>query len=80
MRNGNFFWWIQSVYVAETAAPAGSLSRALRTCVEGMHADKNVIGVRLYVEHDNRVAQETYRQLGMAMMSYQLMQKYPLHG
>ncbi len=35
----------------------------------------NVIGVRLYVENDNHVAQATYQKLGMALTSYHLMEK-----
>src|ERR1700688_605361 len=53
-RNGNF-WWIQSVYVVESAR---------RHCVftklyEHLLAEARtagVIGVRLYVEHDNGAA------------------------
>ena len=31
-------------------------------------------GVRLYVEHDNAVAQATYRKMGMALTGYQVME------
>jgi len=42
--------------------------------LEEARTQPDVIGVRLYVEHDNLVAQETYRKLGMAVTGYQLME------
>src|ERR1051325_2207974 len=61
-RNGNF-WWIQSVYVAQAARRHG-VFRALYQHVRAeARKDANVIGVRLYVEHDNAAAQATYRTM-----------------
>src|SRR5262249_37569920 len=63
-RNG-WFWWIQSVYVRAEARRRG-VFRALYEHVEqAARADGNVIGLRLYVEQANHVAQETYRRMGM---------------
>jgi ribosomal protein S18 acetylase RimI-like enzyme len=63
-RDGHF-WWIQSVYVIESARRRG-VYRALHEHVlaEAERAG-DVVGVRLYVEPDNARAQATYRQLGM---------------
>src|SRR5205807_1377678 len=63
-RNGNF-WWIQSVYVAAEARRQGVFRALYEHLLEAARSDKSVIGVRLYVEHDNRIAQETYRRLRM---------------
>ena len=63
-RNG-MFWWLQSVYVRPEFRRKGVL-RALYCHVLEMAKDRGVCGIRLYVEKENRTAQEAYRQLGMA--------------
>jgi GNAT superfamily N-acetyltransferase len=73
-RNGNF-WWIQSVYVAASARRLGVFRKLYEHVVAKARGEKDVIGVRLYVEHDNSVAQATYRKMGMAMTGYQVMEE-----
>lgn len=70
-RNG-VFWWIQSVYVMPNARRTG-VYRALYDFVlaEAKKA-KNVCGVRLYVDKDNRNAQTTYQALGMQKAHYDM--------
>ena len=78
-RNG-WFWWIQSVYVAETAR-RGGVFRALYRAIERQAvADPSVIGLRLYFESENGRAQATYRALGMSDTAYGMMEVYPLPG
>ncbi len=70
-RNG-LFWWIQSVYVRPRNRRQG-LYRQLYHRVKTMAEEESTVcGFRLYVEHDNRLAQETYRALGMERTGYQL--------
>jgi ribosomal protein S18 acetylase RimI-like enzyme len=70
-RNGRF-WWIQSVYVAADARRQGVYS-ALHAAVRNRAtADPESCGIRLYVEQDNHVAQQTYRALGMTETHYRL--------
>jgi len=76
-RNG-MFWWIQSVYVAAEARRQGIFRRLYEALLQAARAEANVIGVRLYVEHDNHIAQATYRELNMVMTSYHVMEQYPL--
>jgi GNAT superfamily N-acetyltransferase len=76
-RNGNF-WWVQSVYVAEHARRQGVFRALFEHLLQTAKQELGVIGVRLYVEHENLVAQATYRQLGLAMTSYRLMERFPL--
>ena len=76
-RNG-YFWWIQSVYVAKPARRQGVFSKLLEMVVTAARAQPDVIGVRLYVEHDNAAAQATYQQLGFALTNYNVMEMYPL--
>ena len=76
-RDGTY-WWIQSVYVARSARRTG-VYRALHDRVladaRAQRGDR-VVGVRLYVDRDNRVAQSTYAALGMSHARYDL---YELH-
>lgn len=72
-RNGDW-WWIQSVHVIATARRSG-VFRALHADVERRaRATQGVVGLRLYVEHENRVAQETYAALGMQDAGYRLLE------
>lgn len=72
-RNGNF-WWVQSVYVAAAARRHGVFRQLYQHLLQQARTQSNVIGVRLYVEHDNLVAQATYQKLGMEMTSYHVME------
>ncbi len=72
-RDGHF-WWIQSVYVPETARRHG-VFRALFEEVKRLALEqRNVVGLRLYVEHENKKAQETYTRLGMDLTHYAMME------
>jgi GNAT superfamily N-acetyltransferase len=76
-RNGHF-WWIQSVYVTEAARRHGVFRQLYEHLLREARDQANVIGVRLYVEHDNHVAQATYKKLAMVMTAYHVMEVYPL--
>jgi GNAT superfamily N-acetyltransferase len=68
------WWWIQSVYVAAEARRHG-VFRALYAAVEARaRATAGVVGLRLYVERDNRVAQQTYAALGMQDAHYAVLE------
>lgn len=70
-RNG-LFWWIQSVYVLPEYRRQG-LYRKLYDEVQALAENEpGVCGFRLYVEHDNVIAQRTYQALGMEETSYKL--------
>ena len=76
-RNG-WFWWIQGVYVRADARRKGVFRALYQHVHETAKQDPTVIGLRLYVERENRRAQETYLKLGMEWTSYGLMERYPL--
>jgi GNAT superfamily N-acetyltransferase len=68
------FWWIQSVYVPEEARRQG-VFRALFEEIQRMaRQNGHVVGLRLYVEHENYRAQQTYSKLGMRRTSYEVME------
>jgi ribosomal protein S18 acetylase RimI-like enzyme len=75
-----WYWWMQSVYVREDARRGGVFRALFEHLRAQAVADPAVIGLRLYVERDNRRAQETYTALGMAEEPYFLMGLYPLPG
>jgi GNAT superfamily N-acetyltransferase len=67
-RDGDF-WWIQSVYVAPEAR-RGGVFRLLHAEVVRRARAAGAVGVRLYVETENRRAQATYEGLGMQRCHY----------
>ena len=76
-RNG-WFWWIQSVYVRPQARRCGVFRALFEHVRQTARADGQVIGLRLYVERENRIAQETYRGMGMDAAGYLVFERYPL--
>jgi GNAT superfamily N-acetyltransferase len=75
-RNGEI-WWIQSVYVHPDFRRLG-VFKAIYRHVEALARQHNAIGLRLYVVHENKAAQETYRQLGMEVSEYLVMENLKL--
>lgn len=72
-RNGQI-WWVQSVYVWAEFRQRG-VFRALYEHLHQLARDTpDVIGIRLYVENDNKPAQEVYRKLGMKDPGYFMLQ------
>ena len=76
-RNG-WFWWVQSVYVRPEARRRGVFRALFEHVVAAARRDPQVIGLRLYVEEENRLAQQTYARLGLSRTSYHVMERYPL--
>ena len=67
-----YFWWIQSVYVAEDFRRMG-VYRALNDHVRAQALSQgDVCGIRLYVDRDNRVARQVYHDLDMVQARYDL--------
>lgn len=72
-RNGDI-WWIQSVYVHPDFRKMG-LFRKLYEHARTAAKQAGAVGLRLYVEHNNATAQAVYRQLGMSVTHYQVMEE-----
>ena len=70
-RNGNL-WWIQSVYVVPSARKQGIFRLLYDNVISLAKQSGDAAGVRLYVEKDNRGAQEVYRKLGMSETAYRV--------
>jgi ribosomal protein S18 acetylase RimI-like enzyme len=76
-RNG-WIWWIQSVYVRADARRRGVFRALFDHAVSAARQNVQVVGLRLYVEKDNHVAQKTYHRLGMKPTGYWVLEKYPV--
>lgn len=70
-RNG-WFWWIQSVFVDKQYRQLGLYKSMYAYLQKKAHEDKEVVGIRLYVEKENQIAQNTYEKLGMYETDYLL--------
>ena len=68
-RNG-LFWWIQSVYVTKNYRCRGIFRKMYEHLITLSNEKDDVCGLRLYVEKDNRHAQQTYRSMGMSETDY----------
>ena len=66
------FWWIQSVFVDAQWRRKGVYSALHDHVLEAARGTDGVCGVRLYVDRDNRGAQQTYQSLGMAKSHYDM--------
>jgi GNAT superfamily N-acetyltransferase len=73
-----WFWWLQSVYVHPDHRQRGVLRRLVDHVLElARTGNRQVIGLRLYVESGNRVAQEVYRRLGFQPTEYKVLEWIP---
>ena len=74
-RDGDW-WWVQSVYVVPEARGQGVFSALYRHIERLARAAPGVVGLRLYVERENRRAQGVYEALGMADAGYLMYQDW----
>ena len=73
-RNG-CFWWIQSVYVRPAYRRQGLYRELYARVKELAEQESAVCGFRLYVEHENHAAQNTYQALGMHETGYRIFEE-----
>ena len=69
-RNG-VIWWIQSVYVRADRRQ-GVYTALYENARKSARESGDVAAIRLYVEKDNDVAQQTYSKLGMKETYYRI--------
>lgn len=72
-RNG-WIWWLQSVYVDARWRGRGVFRRILEQVKADAQANGQVIGLRLYMEHDNHNARATYEKMGFAPAGYEVLE------
>lgn len=73
-RNG-LFWWIQSVYVKPPFRRRGVYRRLYEFVKSRASNERDVRGFRLYVEKENRIAQQTYERLGITETHYKMFEE-----
>jgi len=66
------FWWIQSVYVLPEFRSTGVFTQLFRYIEKRATKNQSVCGMRLYVEHTNVRAKQTYEHLGMKKAHYEM--------
>lgn len=67
---GQWFWWIQSVYILPESRSQGIYRRLYDFVKEKARKRGDVCGFRLYVETENERAQRVYEKLGMRKSHY----------
>lgn len=70
-RNGTI-WWIQSVYIDKDYRKNGVFTTLYKHVKTIVQVSANLMGLRLYVEKDNLIAQQVYKNMGMNGEHYQL--------
>ena len=70
--NNAWYWWIQSVFVLPEFRGQGTF-RAMLTKVKEMASEQQISEIRLYVDKDNKQAQEVYAKLGLKECNYQML-------
>jgi ribosomal protein S18 acetylase RimI-like enzyme len=78
-RNGEI-WWLQSVYVVPEFRRQGVFRALFDHLRHEAASDPGVVGLRLYVEEQNRRAQATYESLGMTSGGYFVMEQMLRRG
>ncbi|MBN1407897.1 MAG: GNAT family N-acetyltransferase [Calditrichaceae bacterium] len=73
-RNG-LIWWVQSVYIHPDYRRQGIFRKMYRFISENAK-ERGIIGLRLYVEHTNSIAQKTYTDLGMKKCNYHIYEQF----
>ena len=68
-RNGNV-WWIQSVYVKPGFRREGIFKKMYANVKQIVLGDSTLKGLRLYADRENKIAHNTYRNLGMNSEHY----------
>lgn len=72
-RNG-WIWWLQSVFVDDAYRGHGVFRALLDAIHDAARQDAQVIGLRLYVEHENARARSVYEKVGFVPAGYEVME------
>ncbi|MCF8303200.1 MAG: GNAT family N-acetyltransferase [Bacteroidales bacterium] len=75
-RNGTVLW-LQSVYVLPDYRKKGIFRMMYHHIKQKVENTESLVGIRLYVDKTNKVAQKVYESLGMSGDHYQLFEWMP---
>jgi len=73
-RNG-MVWWLQSVYVHESARKSGVFRKMFEHVSSLIEHNPGIIGLRLYVDKSNERAMKVYESMGMDGSHYTVYEK-----
>ncbi|MGC3942958.1 MAG: GNAT family N-acetyltransferase [Chryseolinea sp.] len=73
-RNG-MVWWLQSVYVHESARKSGVFRKMFDHVSNIIEHNPGIIGLRLYVDKSNERAMKVYEAMGMDGSHYTVYEK-----
>ncbi|MEJ1236960.1 GNAT family N-acetyltransferase [Chryseolinea sp. T2] len=73
-RNG-MVWWLQSVYVHESARKSGVFKKMFEYVMTAIEQNPGIIGLRLYVDKTNERAMKVYEAMGMDGSHYTVYEK-----
>ncbi len=73
--NNGWYWWFQSVYVAENVRGRGVFRLLFNHVLNEAQRSEKVASLRLYVESDNHTAQKIYQHLGLQRSGYFVLEK-----
>jgi ribosomal protein S18 acetylase RimI-like enzyme len=70
-RNG-YFLWIQSLYVTPNYRKMGIFRMMYNFVKDKVNSSDEFVGIKLYVDQDNMIAQKAYEKVGMESSHYRL--------
>tara|TARA_Y100001968_G_scaffold333156_1_gene394443 strand:+ start:352 stop:825 length:474 start_codon:yes stop_codon:yes gene_type:complete len=73
--NNKYYWWIQSVYVNPQYRRSGVYKTLYEFVCNSAKEHRDVYAIRLYVDVNNKIAQQVYNNLGMHKSNYDMFEE-----
>tara|TARA_Y100001970_G_scaffold157016_1_gene192148 strand:+ start:9908 stop:10381 length:474 start_codon:yes stop_codon:yes gene_type:complete len=73
--NNKYYWWIQSVYVNPQYRRSGVYKTLYEFVCNSAKEHGDVYAIRLYVDINNKIAQQVYNNLGMHKSNYDMFEE-----
>ena len=73
--HNKYYWWIQSVYVNPQYRRSGVYKTLYEFVCNSAKEHRDVYAIRLYVDVNNKIAQQVYNNLGMHKSNYDMFEE-----
>ncbi|MBA66827.1 MAG: GNAT family N-acetyltransferase [Chloroflexi bacterium] len=73
--HNKYYWWIQSVYVNPQYRRSGVYKTLYEFVCNSAKEHGDVYAIRLYVDVNNKIAQQVYNNLGMHKSNYDMFEE-----
>ncbi|MQG24878.1 MAG: GNAT family N-acetyltransferase [SAR202 cluster bacterium] len=73
--HNKYYWWIQSVYVNPQYRRSGVYKTLYEFVCNSAKEHGDVYAIRLYVDINNKIAQQVYNNLGMHKSNYDMFEE-----